>query len=106
MGLPAYKLTDDLAAEWRTILAGEGLSVRHDAAEASRHRDEPASRRVVETPWIVGDGTAELRILEVTFHERVEGKVRLIVMPTRTPTERQLFFNVQDILTAAGAVKG
>jgi hypothetical protein len=105
MGLPGFQLSADLATQWRTILVKSGLNVRPDESEAEKCKDERGERWVAEVPWIVTDGSGDLRVLEATFRDRVDGKWCLIIMPPRTPAERQLLVRVEEVLVTSGAIR-
>jgi hypothetical protein len=106
MGLLSLTLNSDLATIWRKILEENGLSVRHDEIEERKHEGEIASKRVSEVPWRVGEGNAELQILEVRYQDRQDGNVYLILMPGKTRAERQLLSLVQGVLVTSGATVG
>ncbi len=106
MGLPSLTLNAELAMTWRKILEENGLSVRLDEVENAKLHPKTASTRVSEKPWRVGNGNADLPLIEATYRDANDGNVFLILMPGKTHAERQLRLLVQGILIASGATEG
>jgi len=106
MGLPSLQLNADHVSRWRTILEENGLSVRQDESVGEQSGWDAPTKRVSESLWLVGDGIAEVAILQAIYQDQPKGRVFLIFMPTRTRVDRPLVLLVQKVLIESGAAQG
>jgi hypothetical protein len=106
MGLPSLILDGDLATNWRRVLEDNDLTVQPDEPKEGRGDETHVPKRVSEVLWRVGNGSQEVRILQIKYHDRPDGNVYVVFMPSKSRAERQLFLLVRDLLIASGASVG
>jgi hypothetical protein len=106
-GLPSLTIDVDLATTWRKVLIENGLNVRQDDAKEGQSAETHVPKRVSETLWRVGNGSHDLKILEVQYNDRPDDNIYLVFMPPlKRGAEHQLFLLVRELLIASGATVG
>jgi hypothetical protein len=106
MGLSALILDGNLATTWVAVLEKNGIDACRDQSEKRNNVEKDATKRMTEELWQIAKGSVEVRVLEVTYRDRVDRSIHLVFMPTKTRQERQLSQAVHEILVASGALSG
>jgi hypothetical protein len=105
-GLPGLAIDAELATTWRGVLIANGLNVRQEHAKDEQGAEAHVPKRVSELLWRVGNGSHELKILEIHYNDRPDDNNYLIFMPLKRGAEHQLFLLVRELLIASGATVG